>query len=107
MARLRRFAVALAVNRGAARMSARILVVDDHEVNLELLVAIFASKNYIVTTASDGFEALAKIAVEKPDLILLDVMMPDLDGYEVCRRIKVDPAMADIPVIMVTALSDV
>ena len=88
-------------------MSARILVVDDHEVNLELLVAIFASKNYIVTTASDGFEALAKIAVEKPDLILLDVMMPDLDGYEVCRRIKVDPAMADIPVIMVTALSDV
>src|SRR6266550_741534 len=75
MARLRRFAVALAVNRGAARMSARILVVDDHEVNLELLVAIFASKNYIVTTASDGFEALAK--------------------------------MADIPVIMVTALSDV
>src|SRR6202011_1665520 len=88
-------------------MSARILVVDDNEVNVELLVAILASEDYVVSTATDGFEALAKIAAEKPDLVLLDVMMPDLDGYEVCRRIKADPAPADIPVSVVTALSQV
>src|SRR5438105_8315697 len=88
-------------------MSAHILVVDDHEVNLELLVAIFASKNYIVSTATDGFEALAKIAAEKSDLVLLDVLMPEVDGFEVCRRIKADPTTAHIPVIMVTALSRV
>src|ERR1700736_3432870 len=88
-------------------MSARILVVDDNEVNVELLVAILASEDYVVSTATDGFEALAKIAAEKPDIVLLDVMMPELDGFEVCRRIKADPTMADIPVIMVTALSHV
>src|ERR1700737_1418013 len=88
-------------------MSARILVVDDNEVNVELLVAILASEDYVVSTATDGFEALAKTAAEKPDIVLLDVMMPELDGFEVCRRIKADPTMADIPVIMVTALSHV
>ena len=88
-------------------MSARILIVDDNEVNVELLVAVFASEHYVVSTATDGFEALAKIAAEKPDIVLLDVMMPGLDGFEVCRRIKADPATADIPVIMVTILSDV
>src|ERR1700680_3695796 len=88
-------------------MSARILVVDDNEVNAELLIAMLASEHYFVSTAADGFEALAKIAAEKPDIVLLDVMMPGLDGFEACRRIKADPVMADIPVIMVTALSDV
>jgi two-component system cell cycle response regulator len=88
-------------------MSARILVVDDNEVNVELLAAMLASEHYVVSTATDGFEALAKIEAEKPDIVLLDVMMPELDGFEVCRRIKADPTMADIPVIMVTALSDV
>src|SRR3984893_9371139 len=87
-------------------MLARILVVDDNEVNVELLVVILASEHYVVSTAFDGFEALAKIAAEKPDIVLLDVMMPGLDGFEACRRIKADPVMADIPVIMVTALSD-
>src|ERR1700731_3977638 len=88
-------------------MSARILVVDDNEVNVELLVAILASEDYVVSTAADGFEALAKIAAERPDIVLLDVVMPELNGFEVCRQIKADPTMADIPVIMVTALSDV
>ena len=88
-------------------MSARILVVDDNEVNAELLIAMLASEHYFVSTAADGFEALAKIAAEKPDIVLLDVMMPGLDGFEACRRIKTDPVMADNPVIMVTALSDV
>jgi two-component system cell cycle response regulator len=88
-------------------MLARILVVDDNEVNVELLVVMLASEHYVVSTAFDGFEALAKIAAEKPDIVLLDVMMPELDGFEVCRCIKADPATAHIPVIMVTALSDV
>jgi diguanylate cyclase (GGDEF)-like protein len=86
-------------------MSARILVVDDNEVNLELLVAMLESEHYVVSTATDGFEALAKIAGEKPDIVLLEVMIPKLDGFEVCRRIKADPATADTPVIMVTTLS--
>src|SRR5467141_397172 len=88
-------------------MLARILVVDDNEVNVELLVVMLASEHYVVSTAFDGFEALAKIAAEKPDIVLLDVMMPDLDGFETCRRIKANPAIAHIPVVMVTALSDV
>jgi diguanylate cyclase (GGDEF)-like protein len=88
-------------------MSIRILVVDDNEVNLELLVAMLESEHYVVSTGTDGFEALAKIAAEKLDIVLLDVLMPGLGGFEVCRRIKADPTRADIPVIMVTALSHV
>jgi two-component system, cell cycle response regulator len=88
-------------------MSARILVVDDNPLNARMLVDWLTSQHYIVSTAADGFTALAKIAAERPDLVLLDVVMPQLNGFEACRRIKSDPAMADIPVIMVTALSDV
>lgn len=88
-------------------MPARILVVDDNPVNLRMLADWLASEHYVVSTAADGFEALAKIAAERPDIVLLDVVMPELNGFEVCRRIKADPTMADIPVIMVTALSDV
>jgi PleD family two-component response regulator len=86
---------------------ARVLVVDDNEVNVELLVAMLASEHYLVSAAYDGLQALAQIETEKPDIILLDIMMPGLDGYEVCRRIKADPATADIPVMVVTALSGV
>jgi diguanylate cyclase (GGDEF)-like protein len=88
-------------------MSDRILVVDDNPVNLRMLADWLGSEHYVVSTATDGFEALAKIAAERPDTVLLDVVMPELNGFEVCRRIKADPTMADIPVIMVTALSDV
>src|SRR5712691_5151269 len=88
-------------------MSARILVVDDNPVNLRVLADWLASEHYVVSTAADGFEALAKIASERPDIVLLDVVMPELNGFEACGRIKADPTMADIPVIMVTALSDV
>src|SRR5262245_1264823 len=87
-------------------MSARILVVDNNEVNLQLLVAMLESEHYVVSTATDGLEALAKVAAETPDIVLLEVMIPKLDGFEVFRRIKADPVTADIPVIMVTALSD-
>jgi two-component system cell cycle response regulator len=88
-------------------MSTRILVVDDNPLNLKLLAAKLAHEYYIVTTAGDGVEALDKIEREKPDLVLLDVMMPNMDGFETCKRIKADPNLTHIPVVMVTALSDV
>src|ERR1700744_4330325 len=88
-------------------MSARILVVDDNPLHVKLLAAKLTHDDYVVATASTGAEALAMIESEKPDIILLDVQMPELDGFETCRQIKANPNSAHIPVIMVTALSDV
>lgn len=88
-------------------MSARILVVDDNPLNVKLLAAKLAHDYYVVSTAANGVEALAKIDSEKPDIVLLDVMMPELDGFDTCRQIKANPVSAHIPVVMVTALSDV
>src|SRR6266481_7320982 len=87
-------------------MSARILVVDDVDINVKLLGAKLASEYFDVLSAADGATALRICAAELPDLVLLDVMMPEMDGFEVCRRLKADAATADIPVVMVTALSD-
>ena len=88
-------------------MSARVLVVDDVEVNVKLLEAKLSSEYFTVTTASSGEEALRLARSERPDIILLDVMMPEMDGFEACKRLKADPQTADIPVVMVTALSEV
>ncbi len=88
-------------------MSARILVVDDNPLNVKLLAAKLAHDYYVVTTAENGIAALEKIQENRPDIVLLDVMMPEMDGFETCKRIKADPATAHIPVVMVTALSDV
>ncbi|HRD46705.1 MAG TPA: PleD family two-component system response regulator [Caulobacter sp.] len=85
-------------------MSARILVVDDIEANVKLLEARLTAEYYEVLTASDGPTALALAASEKPDIVLLDVMMPGMDGFEVCRRLKDDPLTRHIPVVLVTAL---
>ncbi len=85
-------------------MSARILVVDDIEANVRLLEAKLSAEYYTVLTASDGATALAVAAAEKPDIILLDVMMPGMDGFQVCRRLKDDPLTRHIPVVLVTAL---
>lgn len=87
-------------------MSARILVVDDIAANLRLLEARLNAEYYDVALASSGPEALARAADWMPDVILLDVMMPGMDGYEVCRRLKSNPATAPIPVVMITALVD-
>ena len=87
-------------------MSARVLVVDDILPNVKLLEAKLASEYYDVLTATNGEEALAKVASQSPDIVLLDVMMPGMDGFEVCKRIKSDPLTAHIPVVMVTALTD-
>ena len=85
-------------------MSARILVVDDIEANVKLLEAKLAAEYYEVLTANDGPTALAMAAAEMPDIILLDVMMPGMDGFAVCRRLKDDPVTRHIPVVLVTAL---
>ncbi len=85
-------------------MSARILVVDDVEANVRLLQARLEAEYYDVLTARDGPEALKVAAEASPDLILLDVMMPGMDGFEVCRRLRADTSTRHIPVVMVTAL---
>lgn len=87
-------------------MSARVLVVDDILPNVKLLEAKLASEYYDVLTATSGEEALQKVMQDSPDIVLLDVMMPGMDGFEVCKRIKADPSTAHIPVVMVTALTD-
>lgn len=85
----------------------KVLVVDDNMQNLELLEAYLEElPSVTILRASNGMEALQKVAAEKPDLILLDIMMPKMSGYEVCKKIKSDPATQDIPIIMVTALQD-
>src|ERR1700757_2127204 len=88
-------------------MSARVLVVDDVEVNVKLLEAKLSSEYFDVLSADNGRTALQIADAELPDVILLDVMMPRMDGFEVCRELKANPRTADVPVVMVTALSDV
>jgi len=83
-----------------------ILIVDDNRENLELLEAYLEDIDCKTIAAYDGPEALEIIKKDKPDLILLDIMMPKISGFEVCRRVKNDPATAHIPIIMVTALND-
>ncbi|RMG67773.1 MAG: response regulator [Nitrospirae bacterium] len=84
----------------------KILIVDDEKTNLKLLSAILAPEGYEIYLAENGFEALEIVKKENPDLILLDIMMPEMDGFEVCRRIKADKTTKTIPVVMVTALTD-
>jgi two-component system, cell cycle response regulator len=83
--------------------SSRILVVDDHPDNVEIILARLESRGYQIETASNGKEALERVHANPPHLVLLDVMMPLMDGYEVARRIKGDPSLPFIPIILVTA----
>ena len=88
-------------------MSARVLVVDDIKANRRLMQAKLEAKYYTVELAVDGKDALEKAASSQPQIILLDVMMPGMDGYEVCRRLKANPVTRHIPVVMLTALTDI
>ncbi len=88
-------------------MTARVLVVDDIPANVKLLEARLGAEYFEVSTANSGAQALEKIAQDLPDIVLLDVMMPGMDGFEVCRRIKSNPESAHLPVVMVTALDQV
>jgi class 3 adenylate cyclase len=85
-------------------LTQKLLVVDDTPVNVKLLGDLLAAKGYAVVTAASGKEALEKIDGERPDLVLLDVMMPGMSGYDVCRKLRENPATAMLPVVMVTAL---
>lgn len=82
----------------------KILVVDDTPANVKLLVDVLTAKGYDVCAAVNGEEALAKVAAESPDLVLLDIMMPGLSGYEVCSRIRENPDTALLPVVLCTSL---
>lgn len=84
----------------------RILAVDDLADNIELIKSIFQDDPYIIDSAGNGLEALIKIEQNSPDLILLDVMMPIMDGYQVCEKLKNNPATKLIPIIMLTGLED-
>src|SRR5437868_9890065 len=83
-----------------------VLIVDDNPQNVELLQAFLESLPVKIITAGDGVEALEKVAEHKPDLILLDIMMPRMSGFQVCRKLKNDPKTRDIQVLMVTALNE-
>src|SRR3954447_12265388 len=87
-------------------VKARVLVVDDQPPNVRLLEAILAPRGYDVRTASSGEEALTALDADDMDLVLLDIVMPGMDGYEVCREIRERPATAYLPVVMVTASGD-
>ncbi|MGL6226580.1 MAG: response regulator [Thermoguttaceae bacterium] len=87
-------------------MSFKVLIADDNPTNVELLEAYLAGCDYDIEIAVDGQDTLDKTASFEPDLILLDIMMPKLSGFEVCERLKSDPKRKDIMILMVTALSD-
>lgn len=84
-----------------------VLIVDDNEQNLELLHAYLDELGGAVRVARDGLEAIESIAASAPDIVLLDIMMPRMSGFQVCEKLKKDPKTKDIPIIMVTALNEV
>ena len=84
-------------------MSRHILVVEDQEDNRQILRDLLGNAGYELTEAENGEQALAAVAKQRPDLILMDIQMPVLDGYEATRRIKADPALKDVPIIVVTS----
>lgn len=81
----------------------KVMIVDDEAHIVELVKVVLEDTSYEILEAYDGEEAMAKIISEKPDLILLDIMLPRMDGYEVCKRLKADEATKSIPVVMLTA----
>ena len=83
-----------------------VLIVDDNPQNVELLQAFLESLPVKIVTAFDGLDALQKVAEHQPDLVLLDIMMPQMSGFQVCRKLKSDPKTRDIQVLMVTALNE-
>ena len=85
---------------------ARVLVVDDQSANLQLVGSMLGKLGYAVVPASDGPTALKRLALRVPDLILLDLLMPGMDGFEVCRRIRENPDWHDLPIIFLSAADD-
>jgi two-component system alkaline phosphatase synthesis response regulator PhoP len=94
----------IAVPSPGAVRPPRVLIADDNPQGVELLEAYLSGLDYEIETAADGEETLDKVKRWKPDLILLDIMMPKISGFEVCKRLRADPATKDIGVLMITAL---
>ncbi len=86
-------------------MPNQILVVDDNDINLTLVSKILELEGYEVAVACDGMEAIQAVISKKPDLALLDVMMPDMDGYELCKKLREPPINATMPIVMLTAMN--
>jgi len=84
----------------------KVLIVEDIEANIDILMDALGD-DYDVSVAMDGETALENLEIEVPDIILLDIMMPGMDGYEVCSRIRANKAMAEIPIIFLTAMTDI
>lgn len=84
----------------------RILIADDNEQNRELLEAYLSDEGHEILMSEDGQQTVEMTLAEQPDLILLDIMMPKLSGYEVCQKLRSDPSTANIPILMVTALKE-
>jgi CheY-like chemotaxis protein len=89
---------------GTADAPPRILIADDNPQGVELLEAYLSDGDYAIETAADGEETLGKVKAWHPDLLLLDIMMPKLSGFEVCKRLRADPATRDVAIVMITAL---
>ncbi|MBK9051391.1 MAG: response regulator [Chloroflexi bacterium] len=87
-------------------MSLSVLVVDDEEMTRNLLRLMLSRSRYTVLEAGGGYEALEMVQAHKPDLVILDLMMPDLDGFSVCERIRKDPETANIPIFILSARAD-
>ncbi len=84
-------------------MNKRLLVVEDNPINAELLVHLLRAYGHVVETAGDATQALQALEQRRPDLILLDLQLPDIDGFELARRLKADPVTRDIPIVAVTS----
>jgi class 3 adenylate cyclase len=85
-------------------MAARILVVDDQRANVEMMAGVLAGRGYAVSTALDGQEALERVRADRPDVVVSDILMPRMDGYELCRRLRAAPETALLPVVLVTSM---
>src|SRR3970282_508742 len=85
-------------------MAGRILVVDDQRANVEMIAGVLQARGYEVLTAMDGERALEEVRTGNPDIIVSDILMPGMKGYELCRRLRAEPATALLPVILVTSL---
>lgn len=94
-------------HEGSLNLAGNVLIVDDTPANLDVLSSMLESSGCVVRPAISGEVALKAVRVHLPDLILLDIMMPGMDGFEVCRRLKADPELRDIPVIFISALDEV
>jgi len=104
---LRNNSQGMANSKNAAGERRTVLVVDDNQQNLELLLAYLEDMEEVAAIeAHNGIEALEQVARSKPDLILLDIMMPRMSGFEVCKQLKSNPQTRDIPIVMVTALNE-